>query len=124
MADPWNFDGESVPLRTPGGLVTLVQGSAFCLSRTSGDIAGGTPQGLFFRDVRILSTFSLRVNGRSPEALAATVTDPFSAAFVARTGTLLVIRHRYIGRGMREDLTIRNFGDEAAFCSVEWRLAA
>ena len=28
-------------------------------------------------------------------------------------------RRRYIGRGMREDLEIENFGEEAAYCSVE-----
>ena len=32
---------------------------------------------------------------------------------------LVVYRRRYIGRGMREDIEIENFGEEAAYCSVE-----
>ena len=32
---------------------------------------------------------------------------------------LMVFRHRYVGRGMREDIEIDNYGEEAAFCSVE-----
>ena len=31
----------------------------------------------------------------------------------------MVFRSRYVGRGMREDLTIRNFADEPAMCTVE-----
>jgi glycogen debranching enzyme len=33
--------------------------------------------------------------------------------------TLVVLRHRYLGRGMREDVTVRNFGEEPAYCSLE-----
>ena len=33
--------------------------------------------------------------------------------------TLMVFRSRYVGQGMREDIAIRNFGDEPSFCSVE-----
>ncbi len=32
---------------------------------------------------------------------------------------LVVFRRRYVGRGMREDIEIENFGEEAAFCSIE-----
>ena len=31
----------------------------------------------------------------------------------------MLFRRRYVGRGMREDLEIENFGEEAAFCSIE-----
>jgi glycogen debranching enzyme len=123
VADPWNFDGESAALGGPGGTVTLVQGSAFCISGAGGDIRPNTPDGLYFRDVRIVSALELTVNGEPPDALAATATDPFSAAFVGRSGrNLLVRRNRYIGRGMREDVVIRNFGDEAAYCAVAFRI--
>ena len=124
MADPWNFAGESVALGSPGSTVTLVEGSAFCISDGNGDIRPGTPQGLFFRDTRLVSTLRLRVNGAPPDPLAGTSTDPFAAVFVARSGDLLVLRRRYIGRGMREDLIIRNFSAEAAFCAVELQVEA
>jgi glycogen debranching enzyme len=132
VAEGWNFTGESVALGSHDGIVTLVQGSAFCISGRSGDLVGGAAHGLFFRDSRFLSRFELRINGQSPEPLAATTSDPFSGVFVSRTrprsgqadSTLLVLRHRYIGRGMREDLVIRNFADEPAYCAVEFVMDA
>ena len=132
MADPWTFADESPPLGTPGGVVTLVEGSAFAISGRSGDMTRGSPHGLFFRDTRFLSRFELRVNGQQPEPLAAETMDPFSAVFVSRNrprpgladSTLMVFRYRYVGRGMREDIVIRNFGDEAAFCSLEIEVEA
>ena len=70
MADPWNFAGESVSLAQTGGTVTLVEGSAFCISGRSGDVHAGTPQGLIFRDTRFLSRFELRLAGRKPPPAA------------------------------------------------------
>jgi glycogen debranching enzyme len=112
--------------------VTLVEGSAFCLSSTSGEIDPDRPQGMIFRDTRFLSEFRLRLNGNELESLAATTPDPFSAVFVLRgppaagraDSHLLVTRRRYIGRGMREDLQIENYGEEAAFCSIEIQIGA
>jgi len=132
VADAWNFTGESVPLGQHDGIVTLVQGSAFAISGRSGDMAAGAPHGLFFRDSRFLSRFELRLNGQALESLSAATPDPFSAVFVSRTSpragladsTVLVFRRRYIGRGMREDLTVRNFADEASYCSIELILEA
>jgi glycogen debranching enzyme len=127
MSDPWNLAGESVSLGQPGSSINLVEGSSFCISGRSGDMVPGSPQGLFFRDTRFLSRFELRVNGQQPEPLAAAIPEAFSATLVSRTrprpgradSTLLVFRYRHIGRGMREDLHIRNFGEEPAFCSLE-----
>ncbi|MBV8305091.1 MAG: amylo-alpha-1,6-glucosidase, partial [Acidimicrobiia bacterium] len=109
------------------GSVTLVEGSAFAISARSGDMAPNLPQGLFFRDTRFLSRLEVRVNGEPPEALEAEALDPFSATFALRTrprpgradSPLLVFRHRYVGRGMREDIVIRNYGDEPSYCSLE-----
>jgi hypothetical protein len=108
-------------------VLTLVEGPSFAISGTSGDMLAGFPHGLFFRDTRFLSDFCLRVNGKVPEPLAATTIDPFSAAFVLRDAPLpgaadshlVVVRKRYVGRGMREDLTVRNYGLEPAFCALE-----
>lgn len=127
MSDPWNFAGESPSLGRAAGVVTLVEGSAFAISGRSGDMVPGSAQGLFYRDSRFLSRWELKVNGAAAEPLSAITTDPFSAIFVSRRcpaagqadSTLMVFRYRYIGRGMREDIVIRNFNDEAAYCSVE-----
>ena len=132
MADPWTFEGESPSLGGPSGTVTLVQGSSFCISSRSGDILPDRPHGLFFRDTRFLSRFELRINGQQPEPLTADSTDPFSATFVLRTrpragradSTLTIMRYRYVGRGMREDIVVSNYGEEAAYCSVELQIDA
>jgi len=127
MAEPWTFEGESVSLLGQGGQLTLVEGSSFAISQRGGDMLAGSAEGFFFRDTRFVSQLQLRVNGHAPEPLAASTTEPYSATVVSRLtprpghadSTLVVLRHRYIGRGMREDLTVRNFGDEPAYCSVE-----
>src|SRR3974390_385507 len=111
MASPWTMTA-SASLTGDRGLITLVEGPAFAISLASGDMMPGFPHGVFYRDTRFLSELRLRVNSRWPEPLAATRTDPFSAAFVLqdqpRPGIadshLMVFRNRYIGRGMREDL--------------------
>jgi len=127
MADPWNFAGPVPRLDATSGVVTLVDESTFAISGGAGDISDGAAQGLFFRDTRILSRFEVLVNGVRTEPLAAVTDNPFSSTFVSRCqpppgladSTLMVFRSRYVGRGMREDLTIRNFADEPAMCTVE-----
>lgn len=120
----------SVPIGGTDSTITLVEGSAFCISERTGDMSAHLPQGLFFRDTRFLSEMHLRVNGLPPEPLAATTPDPFSGSFVLRNqpapgqadSHLMVYRHRYVGRGMREDLRIQNFGAEPAFCAIEYNI--
>ncbi|HEY2430957.1 MAG TPA: glycogen debranching N-terminal domain-containing protein [Acidimicrobiales bacterium] len=127
MPDPWTFAGPNPALIGPAGVVTLVEGSSFCISSASGDLLRGAPHGMFFRDTRFLSRMELKLNGQAPESLAASTIDPFSAVFVARShprpgradSTLMVFRYRYVGRGMREDVVVRNFGEEPAYCSIE-----
>lgn len=133
MADPWNHSGPSgvEPEGVSGG-VTLVEGSSFVIASRSGDIVPGGSQGLFFQDTRVLSRLELRVDGTTPEALAATSTDPFSAVHMARLppgadqadSSVVVVRERYIGRGMREDIRLRNFAEQPAHCLVELVLGA
>jgi glycogen debranching enzyme len=131
MAEPWTVSADE-PLGAPEGVVTLVQGSSFCISSRGGDVAPGSPQGLFFRDTRFLSGLDLHVNGHRPEVLAAERTAPFTSTFVLRSppvagradSNLMVLRYRYVGRGMREDLVVRNYGEEPAYCAIELRFSA
>ncbi len=133
MAEPWTVAGAGAePMDAPEGVVTLVQGSAFCISGRDGDVAPGSPQGLFFRDTRFLSGIDIHLNDHRPEVLAAERTTPFSATFVLRSqpiagradSSLLLLRYRYVGRGMREDLVVHNYGEEPAYCSVQLRFSA
>ncbi len=70
MTDPWTFSAEPPVIGGQGGVLSLVEGSSFCISAASGDIVAGSPHGLFFRDSRLLSRFELLVNGRRPETLS------------------------------------------------------
>ena len=42
----------------------------FCITQTSGDIAPGEPQGLFVHDTRVLSRWSMTINGGPSGPLA------------------------------------------------------
>jgi glycogen debranching enzyme len=128
----WTFAGEPPSLGSSGGTVTLVEGAAFCVCGRSGDIDPDQPHGLFFRDTRLLSRWRLLVDDQAPEALATMEADPFETTFVARAqpragradSTLLVLRHRYVGHGMREDVVLRNLAAEPAACSVSVAVGA
>lgn len=129
MPEPWTT---SASASLANAAVTLVEGSAFCISDSSGDVNPHLPQGLFFRDTRVVSLWRLRVNGAAPEPLSATLREPFSASFVLRDqphagradSHLVVVRNRYVGQGLREDIVIRNYGDEPAFCAIELYVGA
>ena len=54
MPQPWTTSA-SASLAGADGIVTLVEGSSFCISSRSGEIDPAHPQGLFFRDTRFIS---------------------------------------------------------------------
>jgi len=132
VSQQWTREEEPVTLEQPGGLITTVQGSSFMLSERSGDIRPGGPAGLFVLDVRAISSWQLRIDGRPLEALSVSVTEPYAATFVSRLSrlgghvdsTLLAIRRRWVGSGMREDLELRNYGSGPATISVELDVAS
>ena len=108
--------------RPGSGLVTLLEETTFCISDASGDIVPGGAQGLFFRDTRFISRLELRLDGELPEPVAVQPNDPFRCTFLARRppgpnkadSTLLLIRRRYVGNGLRDEITLRNLGHEPA----------
>jgi glycogen debranching enzyme len=81
-------------------------------------MASDLAQGLFVLDTRVLSRWEVRVNGHRLEALAVETREPYATTFVARAqaarghadSDLLVFRRRHIGRGMREEIVITNYG--------------
>jgi glycogen debranching enzyme len=114
--------GAGPPVTGDDGDVTLLEGSTFCRSATSGDVHRDRPHGLFVADTRMLSSWRLAIDG-APVQILSTVeeaTEPYRATFVGRTpprqwladSTTLVIRDRLVGDGMREDVTLRNLGAE------------
>ena len=116
----------------PGGLVTIVEGSSFILSDRNGDVRPGNgPVGLFVLDTRALSTWELILDGHPLEPLSVSITEPYSATFVAQPpravgidSSLIVIRQRWVGAGMREDLHVRNYGADSVTIRLELRVAS
>ena len=120
MTEPWS-SGDLPPSQGACSPVTLIEGSTFCISEPGGDILPDRSQGLFVRDTRILSRWELTVDGIEPQPLSVQHGEPYAASFLGRMppragladSALLVIRRRYVGDGMREDVTLRNTSGKA-----------
>lgn len=115
MTEGWAFTGG--PPTTPSmSTVSLVEGRSFCVSEPSGDIGAAGGHGLVVKDTRFLDHLELRVDGEPLESLTVEHTGPHAATFVTRRrprpgladSTLLVVRRRYVGNGMVEDVTLEN----------------
>lgn len=119
MTEGWVFTGPT-PSAGPTAQVTLVEGRSFCISDACGDMDPARAHGLIVKDTRFLASFQLRVDGEPLECLDVQRIDPHAAAFVTRRrprdgvadSTLLVVRRRYVGSGMVEEISVANLGRE------------
>ena len=119
-ASPWTFESEVARTGSDGAAVTLIEGADFVLSARNGDLRPGSAHGLFMLDSRFLSTFELRLDGRSIEPLGVAVEDPSSATFFGRVdGSLVVLRRRSVCRGLTEEVVVRNHGPAERTVAVE-----
>jgi glycogen debranching enzyme len=115
MTEAWS-SGDLPPSQGAYSPVTLIEGSTFCISEAGGDVVPDRSQGLFVRDTRMLSRWEVTVDGIEPQPLSVQQHEPYGAVFLGRMpppagkadSTLLLIRRRYVGDGMREDITLRN----------------
>jgi len=122
----WAFSGPPPADGFGPSSVTLIEGSAFCISGPGGDIVPGGSQGLFVRDTRVVSRWELTLDGTAPSLLTVQHGEPFAATFLSRVpprpgladSTLLVVRRRCVGEGMREDVSLRNDAPHAVTCAV------
>src|SRR5215471_21773252 len=121
MGVAWTFDGApATTMGAPSGLVTLLEGTTFCICETSGDLRAGGSQGLFVRDTRLISRFELSINGHAPEPLSPQSREPFACTFLSRMpptagmadSTMLVTRRRVLNDGMHEEISLRNMSSE------------
>lgn len=111
MDSALNADAATAPPVGGEGQVTLVAGRAFALSRRNGEFKEHA-DGFYFVDTRFLSRWSLGFRETHLEHLGIVNRDPITALFIARAsigrGEVLVLRRRYVGRGLREDVEVRN----------------
>ncbi len=109
-------------------LVKILDGNTFVVSDRRGDIEASLtdPTGLFSFATRFLSRWVLSVDGHRLNPLSVDDLNYFETRFflVPGTGTvyvdakLSVIRHRAVGGGFREELTILNHDDEPVDLTV------
>ena len=100
------------------GQVRILDGNTFVVSDERGDIEASLtdPTGLFSFDTRFMSKWILTVNGQRLTPLSVDDQNYFETRFflVPGTGTvyvdskLSVIRHRTVGHGFQEQLTLLN----------------
>jgi glycogen debranching enzyme len=96
-------------------MLTILEGSTFCICDDRGDIAGDTT-GLYADDTRRLSRLVLTINGARPLLLSSGQVEYFSAAFYLRNpvsagldqDVLSIVRSRFVGDAMQDRLAIRN----------------
>jgi glycogen debranching enzyme len=108
--------------------VKILDGNTFVVSDERGDIEASLtdPTGLFSFDTRFLSRWVLTVDGQRLTPLSVDDLQYFEARFflVPGTGTvyvdakLSVIRHRSVGNGFHEELTILNHDAKPAELTV------
>lgn len=120
--------GAGPPVREDSGQITLLEGSTFCISAPSGDVHRDRPHGLFVADTRMLSCWRLAIDGAPVQHLSTVEepNEPYRATFIGRTpprqwladSTMLVLRNRFVGDGMREDIVLRNLGAEPVGVTV------
>src|SRR5437763_12556561 len=109
--------------------VTILQGRTFMVSDERGDVDVdyGVPDGLFYRDTRHLSRWQLRLGGRPLESLAADAVEYDEAVIyleeptgtVYRNATVSILRHRWIGDGLKESIEVTNHDSEPVRLQVE-----
>jgi glycogen debranching enzyme len=112
-------------------MLTILEGSTFCMCDERGDIVEET-SGFFAHDTRFLSRLLLRVAGSRPLLLSSGRTDHFAASFFLRNpivddlphDSLSISRERFVTTGMRERIALRNESMETLAFELTLELGA
>ncbi len=112
-------------------MLTILEGSTFCVSDDLGDVAGETT-GFFAWDTRFLSRLVLRVDGARPLPLSAGRLQHFAAAFYLRNprvdtlpgDSLSIARRRFVSTGLQERIAVRNESMERLAFELSLELGA
>jgi glycogen debranching enzyme len=102
-----------------GEQLIILDGTTFFYSDPSGDAEAQGPEGFFFRDVRHLSSWLVRLDGQELEPLTSRRVDYFSARIVAKSKAapedappVTVRRDRFVTEGCHEDIVLESLVDE------------
>lgn len=111
-------------------MLTILEGSTFCICDELGDIAADT-SGFFAHDTRFLSRLALRIEDTSPLLLSSGRVEHFQAAFYLRNApnglprdALSIARERFVGTALREQIIVRNESMERLEFTLALEVAA
>src|SRR5215204_6385339 len=102
----------------------ILDGCTFVFSDGCGDVEAEEAEGLFYEDVRHLSRWLLRVDGRPLEPLTSRRVDYYSARIVGTrengdASPISIRRDRFVTEGMHEDVVVQNLRAEPCEVRVE-----
>ena len=121
MAEEVGLPDNEAGLR--GVAVSLVSPGAYAVSDGRGDFDGDAGQGLFLRDMRHLSGFALKVNGKIPDPEGFQEHGSEAEFFLASSG-LRVVRRRRVGAGMEETFEVFNLSREEVGADLSLEFSA
>jgi glycogen debranching enzyme len=105
--------------------IIILDGQTFFYSDQNGDIDAQDAEGFFYQDVRHLSRWHVRVDGKPVEPVTSRRVDYFSARIVGRRQgdgdgpPLSVRRDRFVTEGAHEDIVLQNLSDEPRDVTLE-----
>ncbi|MFL6646867.1 MAG: glycogen debranching N-terminal domain-containing protein [Sulfurifustaceae bacterium] len=109
----------------------ILDGCTFFYSAANADVEGENGQGLFYRDVRHLSRWVLRVDGAELEPLTSRRVDYFSARAVCKKQqgeddrpAVTVRRDRFVSEGVHDDVVLENLSSERQQVRLELSYAS
>jgi hypothetical protein len=99
--------------------LTLVHGATFVMSDHSGDISASSYQGVYHRDIRVISSSTLTIDDRSPHVLAVDRAGADAAHWVYLLAedvhgspTAVLSRHRRVGSSIQERFVVRVYSGQ------------
>jgi glycogen debranching enzyme len=111
--------------------LTLVHGATFVMSEHSGDIDPTGYQGIYHRDIRVVSASELTLDGARPRVLAVDRDGADAAHWVYilasdehESPTAVLSRHREVGATVRERFVARVYSGRLDGSRIRLRLAA
>ncbi len=112
--------------------IAILDGNNFLVSDGLGDISSN-PDGLYYRDTRFLSCFTLMLDGQAPRLLTSRRVDYYSAQYALTNpdlkpdcpfGALSIQRTRLVGDGFCEDQEIESHLPQVIRFQLSLELAA
>ena len=109
----------------------ILDGCTFFYSGSNGDIETNNSMGLFYRDVRHVSRWLLRLNDQKLDPLTSRRVDYYSARVVSKPHraasdrpSISVRRDRFVSEGVHEDVVLENLTEEPQEVRLELSYAS